>query len=64
MLCVCVVLLLYTCQSTFIECVGIFDLEQVKDKMLYAATKATLKKEFSQGVIVDDIAATHKVSLQ
>ena len=35
---------------------------QVKEKMLYAATKATIKKAFSSGVIVDDVAATHKVS--
>ena len=34
---------------------------QVKEKMLYAATKATIRKAFSSGVIVDDIAATHKV---
>ena len=39
----------------------LFCLLQVKHKMLYAATKATLKKEFSQGVIVDDVAATEKV---
>ena len=34
---------------------------QVKDKMLYAATKATVKKSFSSGLIDVDIAATHKV---
>lgn len=34
---------------------------QVKEKMLYAATKATIRKAFSSGVIVDDVAATHKV---
>jgi hypothetical protein len=33
----------------------------VKEKMLYAATKATIRKAFSSGVIVDDVAATHKV---
>ena len=37
-------------------------LPQVKDKMLYAATKATIKKAFSSGIVIDDIAATHKVS--
>ena len=34
---------------------------QVREKMLYAATKATLKKAFSSGVIVDDVAATKQV---
>lgn len=34
---------------------------QVKEKMLYAATKATIKKAFSSGIVIDDIAATHKV---
>lgn len=29
--------------------------------MLYAATKATIRRAFSSGVIVDDIATTHKV---
>ena len=29
--------------------------------MLYAATKATVRKAFQSGVIVDDIAATTKV---
>ncbi len=36
---------------------------QVKDKMLYAATKATVKRNFSSGLIDVDIAATHKVQL-
>ena len=35
---------------------------QVKDKMLYAATKATIKKSFSSGIIIDDVNATTKVS--
>ena len=30
--------------------------------MLYSATKATLRKAFDSSSIVDDIAATHKVS--
>ena len=30
--------------------------------MLYAATKATLKKAFTSGVIVDDIYANSKAS--
>lgn len=30
--------------------------------MLYAATKATVRKAFQSGVIVDDIAATTKVT--
>ena len=34
---------------------------QVRDKMVYAATKATVKKAFQSGVVVDDIAATRKV---
>ena len=34
---------------------------QVRDKMLYAATKATVKKSFQSGVVIDDIAATSKV---
>ncbi len=38
-----------------------YSLSQVKEKMLYAATKATIRKAFSSGVIVDDVAATHKV---
>ena len=37
---------------------------QVKEKMLYAATKATIRKAFSSGVIIDDIAATHKVRVE
>ena len=32
----------------------------VRDKMLYSATKATLKKEFSGGAFKDDINATEK----
>ena len=35
---------------------------QVRDKMLYAATKATVKRAFQSGVVIDDIAATTKVS--
>ena len=38
------------------------DVYQVRDKMLYAATKATVKKAFQSGVVIDDIAATTKVS--
>lgn len=34
---------------------------QVREKMVYAATKATVKKAFQSGVVVDDIAATSKV---
>ena len=34
---------------------------QVREKMLYAATKATVKKAFQSGVVIDDIAATTKV---
>ena len=34
---------------------------QVRDKMLYAATKATVKKAFQSGLVVDDIYATTKV---
>ena len=34
---------------------------QVKLKMLYAATKATLKKAFDSSAFVDEIAATSKV---
>ena len=30
--------------------------------MMYAATKATVKKAFQSGVVVDDIAATSKVN--
>ena len=30
--------------------------------MLYAATKATVRKAFQSGVVVDDIAATTKVN--
>ena len=29
--------------------------------MMYAATKATVRKAFQSGVVVDDIAATSKV---
>lgn len=36
---------------------------KVRDKMVYAATKATVKKAFQSGVIVDDIAATTKEEL-
>jgi twinfilin-like protein len=39
------------------------DSANVKDKMLYAATKATVRKAFQSGVIVDDIAATAKDEL-
>lgn len=39
------------------------DFAMVKEKMLYAATKATIRKAFSSGVIIDDIAATHKEEL-
>lgn len=45
-------------QSTLLHC---YFHSQVKEKMLYAATKATIRKAFSSGVIVDDVAATHKV---
>ena len=45
----------------FKVCVKLFVL-QVKDKMLYAATKATIKKSFSSGIIIDDVNATTKVS--
>ena len=31
--------------------------------MLYAATKATVRKAFQSGVVVDDIAATTKVCI-
>ena len=31
--------------------------------MMYAATKATVRKAFQSGVIVDDVAATSKVLL-
>lgn len=34
---------------------------QVRHKMLYAATRATLKKEFGGGHIKDDIFGTTKV---
>lgn len=34
---------------------------QVRDKMMYAATKATVRKAFQSGIIVDDVAATSKV---
>ena len=34
---------------------------QVKEKMLYAATKATVRKAFDSSAIVEDIAATSKV---
>ena len=47
---------MYMCVCTFMMC-----LEQVRDKMMYAATKATVKKAFQSGVVVDDIAATTKV---
>lgn len=36
--------------------------QQVRQKMLYAATRATLKKEFGGGHIKDEIFATTKVS--
>lgn len=36
--------------------------QQVRHKMLYAATRATLKKEFGGGHIKDEIFATTKVS--
>lgn len=39
----------------------LFSLLQVRDKMLYAATKATVKREFQSDVIVDEVAATSKV---
>lgn len=35
--------------------------QQVRHKMLYAATRATLKKEFGGGHIKDEIFATTKV---
>ena len=45
-----------------VQCKGVtlFSL-QVRDKMVYAATKATVRKAFSSGVIVDDVSATTKV---
>jgi twinfilin-like protein len=39
------------------------DNAKVRDKMLYAATKATVRKAFQSGVVVDDIAATTKDEL-
>lgn len=37
--------------------------QKVRDKMLYAATRATLKKEFGGGHIKDEIFATVKVGV-
>lgn len=37
--------------------------QKVRDKMLYAATRATLKKEFGGGHIKDEIFATAKVGV-
>lgn len=37
--------------------------QKVRDKMLYAATRATLKKEFGGGHIKDEIFATSKVGV-
>lgn len=37
--------------------------QQVRHKMLYAATRATLKKEFGGGHLKDEISATTKVSV-
>lgn len=34
---------------------------QVKEKMLYAATKATVRKAFDSSAVVDDMAATSMV---
>ena len=42
-------------------CVCVCVCVQVKDKMVYAATKATLRKAFTSDVIVDYVAATTKV---
>ena len=36
---------------------------QVRDKMLYAATKATVKREFQSDVVADEVAATSKVGV-
>lgn len=36
---------------------------QVRQKMLYAATRATLKKEFGGGHIKDEVFGTNKVSV-
>lgn len=38
--------------------------QKVRDKMLYAATRATLKKEFGGGHIKDEIFATAKVGAE
>ena len=56
--CVCARTCLYLCVCV---CVCVCVCAQVRDKMLYAATKATVKKAFQSGVVVDDIAATSKV---
>lgn len=36
---------------------------QVRQKMLYAATRATLKKEFGGGHIKDEVFGTNKVCI-
>lgn len=41
----------------------LFSLLQVRDKMLYAATKATVKREFQSDVVADEVAATSKVGV-
>ena len=32
--------------------------------MMYAATKATIRKAFTSGVIIDDVSATTKVDIK
>ena len=37
-------------------------IDQVRLKMMYSATKATIKKSFDSAAIVDEISATSKVN--
>lgn len=48
-------------QCSFFFVVVVVSSQQVRHKMLYAATRATLKKEFGGGHIKDEISATAKV---
>lgn len=48
-------------QYSFFVVVVVVSSQQVRHKMLYAATRATLKKEFGGGHIKDEIFATAKV---
>lgn len=51
----------FALQSMLLLKSAVWFLEQVRHKMLYAATRATLKKEFGLGHIKDEMFGTSKV---